>query len=1162
MDLEILKQYFNGEILTKLIDILNFLSNYDFENENEIIKKASFQFNFDFGKLLKDNCICFKKIYYNNGFESVKFFENDIDSSFFEINFNNSSFYNYLSNSTFIFIVVDPSTNKIFNFFPMKFNKIEIGNARIVYDDTQGKVKKANYNLIKESYNFTFYVDYENSFNSILNSKLFFYLNKNWINRSIPINIRNEKLNNDKLKGNSLENDIDDNSILSKINLNVNNKNIVFLDYEKNIWSNIPLSYYGDIPNKCKKLISALNIKTIKELCNFPYNKLTSLEGYGETTVNKLLNFLKKYVLVNNNDSTKYAEMTYNNTILDVNHFIKAKDKINIIEYIKNNKIPRKAIFFKGDFETILEDFFINDVENISLRLKNCLENNDIKTLKNVIFFKGDISKIDNMGTKTFNELLQIIENRIILDKDFEIIPDTVNEIINNFIDSNYDKFIFYNKTFFKNILFKEFNFSNELDISWNSISFALINSDKFLTYLKGVIVSYLNYYKFVDYQELLIFLRSFLNYEIINKVIFETLKSNNSFCLLFNNDLCLKLPTILEIVNKLDDEKTKEILKKRLSNQTLDEIGKTYSLTRERVRQISSPWFKSIKKCMEFYYEDIFKKYEFNEESFCQITKLNIESYYFMCECFNKGKNNVFELYRDIVPNHIKKNAIEFNKKYCFFVDGVFVLRKRSSVLKHLIDSFCYEEISLDKFEKIYNDFRNEHNLTGDEFIFTPRYMENKLSSSPNILWKYKKNFRKFDIINFDMEKLMEFININNYNNKEISTDMFFKDDSLKNEFDIWDSYELHNLLKKYFDLYPESNQWNIKFNRMPNIQIGEANRYNQILQLLFQEAPITKENFSLLYSEIYGTKPETVTANLLPLISNYYDGDLLKVDFLDITEKEFDFLSEIIKLRIHSYDEIKSIIIKCNPTFDLNKINNFTLDKLGFKPYENVIVPKIYNSFDKAIRDEIFSKDTVNFNSDYKFLWSNNSFLNIRNELEKNLVYVEFSKKEFVRVSKLVENGITIELIRDFINKAISFSEGNLFTIHYLKKLGFNHEIFKFGFDDIFYNNLIKTDESIKYRKLGSESFLFKVSDNQIQTKDLLEYILQHHFQSIKLYDLINFVKDEYGLDIDKWSIILKMSKESIWYDQIYDKVYINYNEYLKELNKYEFIRQSNNT
>ena len=81
----------------------------------------------------------------------------------------------------------------------------------------------------------------------------------------------------------------------------------------------------------------------------------------------------------------------------------------------------------------------------------------------------------------------------------------------------------------------------------------------------------------------------------------------------------------------------------------TLEQIGQEYGLTRERIRQIFTKELNKIKDIDEDRFADIFQKYNFDEDLFCNYFNENKQTYYYLKEKYQSGELEAYELLNEI---------------------------------------------------------------------------------------------------------------------------------------------------------------------------------------------------------------------------------------------------------------------------------------------------------------------------------------------------------------------------------------------------------------------------------------------------------------------------------------------------------------------------------
>ena len=101
---------------------------------------------------------------------------------------------------------------------------------------------------------------------------------------------------------------------------------------------------------------------------------------------------------------------------------------------------------------------------------------------------------------------------------------------------------------------------------------------------------------------------------------------------------------------------------------------------------------------------------------------------------------------------------------------------------------------------------------------------------------------------------------------------------------------------------------------------------------------------------------------------------------------------------------------------------------------------------------------------------------------------------------------------------------------------------------FDEYFYSSILINNPSIQYRKIQN-TYLMKKGEEQFELSDFLIYIMGK-LRKIDIYDLCDYIKTQYGLDINRYKIVAITKECSLYYNQITEKVYIDYDEFYNEI------------
>lgn len=614
-----------------------------------------------------------------------------------------------------------------------------------------------------------------------------------------------------------------------------------------------------------------------------------------------------------------------------------------------------------------------------------------------------------------------------------------------------------------------------------------------------------------------------------------------------------VKYLTAREYIESLSDEKYKKILSMRLEGKTLQECGDELGLTRERVRQITDKVLKIRPRLLEDKYIEIFEKYSFDKENFCFIFEETEETFNYLesvCNVRGKERLNIEEVINDDkVKTDIKKQVEKWMYRDSIIVDGVPLPKNRQFVFKYIVRKYCAEKTSYLKVVEYYNAFLDEYNVSDDpRLILESRTYENRAQTCDYILWNFNRNLRYYNIFENDYSEFVETLGLEKYKNVEMSSLKIFRDnEELMREYDIRDEFELHNLLKKIWDKYGNCE---IDFHKMPTLVFGIPNKEKQVMDLLMMWAPISNDDFALVYEEEYGVKARTVLGNELSCIYKYLHNGIYSVDDKVFSDEQFEYMKANLTEDFYMLSEVERIFLRGFHGADLSLINAYNIKSLGFKVYSGYVVSDKYQSGKDFFRKMLTRGDIVDAREKK---WCNSNivlFGNVLYDLLESRTIVEFSPRQYINIHRLNEVGVTKEMLCDYCKKVFDYSEDEeFFTIKSLRKRGFEHEIDELGFDDWFYASLLSSDsEKFSYRRMGGRK-LFACGKRDIQIGFLLEHIVNEK-RKIGIEDLELYLDEKYGIKIDRYKLAEIIKGTDLYYDSIMETVYCDYDTYFEEV------------
>ena len=650
-----------------------------------------------------------------------------------------------------------------------------------------------------------------------------------------------------------------------------------------------------------------------------------------------------------------------------------------------------------------------------------------------------------------------------------------------------------------------------------------------------------------------------------------DTLLENET--LVFENGLYCKhypsfyqvLETVLESANE-SDQRCANVLLMRSKGSTLEEIGHSMSVTRERIRQMENKMFRKIIKIHNgLFAEDQFaylvENYSVFSDLLLSLVNGNHQVLYYLSSRYIGGKRDLEESLDD------KKLQIELRRKIekwiykdYLFVDGDRVPLIRKDLEDLVLKKYCGNGCSYDEFCELYNKFVLSRNLSVDDTKAllisddVKRTRNNRLSESKKLLWSQNQHIRYYDIASIDTTELFDTLNLAQFENVEISTRKFIQEyPDLMEKYDIRDEYELHNLLKKL----PSSDENpNIHFGKMPIIQFGVFDREQVVKDMLFALAPISAEDLADRIAVEYGHRADVVRSSWFVCIDEYYHQGVFSVDYEAMSDEHMQLIMDELNDDFYFFSDIKKIYRDLVPGADLSLISTFNLKRMGFE-VNGIYAYRNFDSAEAYFYHLFTCKEIVDASNFHSRLNVITMYNQVWKGLRRNYDIIEFEPMQYINMSRLQKLGVTKEQLRGFCDDVYNFVEKNsYFTIEYLKRQGFASDIDSLGFDTQFYISLLREDSRFANWTMGrnvlffvGEIKMFVAGNRYISIKSFVTDYLER-VRSIDIDELILIFEEEYNLKIEKSKIMEEIKDTNLYYDRIMEKLYVDYDTYFEEI------------
>lgn len=608
------------------------------------------------------------------------------------------------------------------------------------------------------------------------------------------------------------------------------------------------------------------------------------------------------------------------------------------------------------------------------------------------------------------------------------------------------------------------------------------------------------------------------------------------------------------------------EVIRMRSEGQTLEEIGEMQGVTRERVRQTESSILRKIFDAHNGSFREdslayLFENYAVEKELLDTLTEHNAQTIYYLEKRYTDGEKSIEEALDDKRLSVSLRRKIEnwLNRDY-FFADGEKIRRNRAGVEDFVVRKYCAEGCSYDTFCERYNEFLFTTDLPDEAmesllvFDDQKRTRINRLADSHALLWGQNHHLRYYDVDSMDPAELLETLDLGRFENVEISTRKFMRDyPDLMERYDIRDEYELHNLLKK---LDVEKKYPTLRITRMPILRFGTMDRDQLVKDMLSELAPISSTELEEIISEEYGHQIDHIKSNWFSGISEYYHQGVFSMDYQAMPEDHMSLLKENLTDDFYYFHEIKKIYRALVPDANISLISSYNLKRMGFRVNGSYAVQN-FDSAEAYFTHLFTCKEIVDASGFHDRLKNIMMYSQVWRNLRDDYTIIEFAPMQYIHISKLQKMGITREDLHDFCDEVYAFAEPNsYFTMEYLRNHGFEAALDLLGFDTPFYVSVLREDRRFANWMIGHNTVFFAADENlcqagnrYISTKGFIANYLQK-IGSADIDELLTTLEDEFNLKFERHKIIEECKNSDLYYDQIMEKLYVNYDAYFEEI------------
>lgn len=902
------------------------------------------------------------------------------------------------------------------------------------------------------------------------------------------------------------------------------------------------------------------SVLTVKDFLNCSEQDFREMKNLGKKSAEELIDLHRQFTSCGR-EITQITSET-----VQFNHEVLVWQLLyqNGCDSLESLDIKNYRIQFLNKDKVLKPDIDIEDV-SFSIRIKNVFKREQIRTLQQLLTLSlKEIQGYPNMGKKSCQEIIDYLctitriekvkllsaAEQIALDELLKFIEEDIKECPSDFERDYFrQRIVFIFEQFDEDgkIKIKEELISNTTDLEITSTMYRDSQISEFIeNYMINIIEKSPN--PLSEKQ-----LQSYLPKSLEKSKYFFTYLEKllvSERIELFGSTIKIKKPSILEYISSLKNDSWQQAVLGRVQGKTLEEIGTTMGITRERVRQIVAKILRQKPNVWENDYLEFIQEYTFSKKVFIDV--FGVDSYVyeyvslinglFGLEKHESTKELSELLYDERLTLEMKQRLYRELNKNTIRCDEQVIQKNRLEILLFTIKKFAQQEIEFFHFYDKHSEFLKQYELDPEVYSYPERSMENVIARQDTVVWKYGRKLRYYPMKAYDFQEFLRQINWYDQKNIELSAYKFYRDfPEVMTEYDIQDEYELHSILKK---LPSELIGENVVLGRMPYIQFGDCNREKQALELMYELAPIARADLAKAFEELYGHLELTISSYFSTVLDDYLDQGIYRINELALTTDEILQIKPYLSKQFYFIDEFKKIFETILPNADIRKINGQNLRKLGYRRNSSYLYPSTYTNANAFFYHWLAENDSFSLQAEYSRLWNIQSFAKIISDARKNLDVIEHSVNYFIPIRYYEQYGVFKVDLQKFIDGVVSQIGDEYFTIYSLRQEGILFPFDEYDFNDWTYASLLSQHEKIQSRRFKN-TILLKQQSEQFSLTDFVVETMQK-FNQIKIQNYIEWVAKKYQLELNRERLVEVIKSTGIYYDTITTTIYATSQQY----------------
>lgn len=273
------------------------------------------------------------------------------------------------------------------------------------------------------------------------------------------------------------------------------------------------------------------------------------------------------------------------------------------------------------------------------------------------------------------------------------------------------------------------------------------------------------------------------------------------------------------------------------------------------------------------------------------------------------------------------------------------------------------------------------------------------------------------------------------------------------------------------------------------------------------------------------------------------------------DYNQDYFDSIVDEVKNKIkydfeecYIYTEFKNIVQKQTGQKLLKYEVENVAEKLNYKIYSNLLIHNAYLSLNDFIERKVFSKNY--FELPQSAFWNSPTLKKLFYNLQKEYSLIKISKDSYLTKTAFNDKGINRGLICAFIDEVIiTFQEERYFTVKSVNVNLQNHPIYRFGFEDTFFDSILTYSDKFYSTEIENKYF-YSSKIAVIKFVEILEALLNDlEVDQLTVDEVAELIQEKYFVKINPDMIVRTINTRftRLYYFAELDRIFISKSAYL---------------